>query len=257
MKYSTCFLLVAQRICLFCLSVCLCQMPVTGARDPGRELGSSAEPLSSSLSSLNQLSFSCHAPRTLSTYDVRGEIWCPLGSNQWQRSWRERKQENQAERQWKVQSQYVETSAQQVGGTGNISGFECRNSGDASAEWGGPVVMLLSPLSSFKTFSLGHPRQFTYCPSPLHLVEVSVLDKSNLCSSALRWFVFNVSSHPTWNTVQIKWIGNSLRGKRVAEINSTWSVFMDSKNAKVGKEARHDTVQASMLSVKPVSVWEG
>lgn len=27
---------------------------------------------------------------------------------------------------------------------------------------------------------------------------------------------------------------------------------MDSKNAKVGKEARHDTVQALMLSVKPV-----
>lgn len=29
---------------------------------------------------------------------------------------------------------------------------------------GGPVVMPLSPLSSFKTFILGHPRQFTLLP---------------------------------------------------------------------------------------------
>lgn len=37
-----------------------------------------------------------------------------------------------------------------------------------------------------------------YCPSPLHLIEVSVPNKSNLCSSALRLFVFNVSSNPAW-----------------------------------------------------------
>ena len=125
----------AQRICLFCLSACLCQIPVTGAHVLRRELGSSAEPFSTFLSSLNQpLSFSGRAACTWAHMVSGKTSVMALGSTRWQRRWRQRKQENQAEVKERVESWHVDTRAQEVGGNSNRSGFECRNSGDPSAE---------------------------------------------------------------------------------------------------------------------------
>lgn len=87
-----------------------------------------------------------------------------------------------------------------------------------------------------------------YCPSLLHLVGVSEPNKINLGNSALRFFVFYVSSSPTWKHRADKMNREFTEGKeRVVEVNSTLNIFMDSENAKAGKEAGHYIVQTLIL----------
>ena len=155
----------AQRICLFCLSACLCQIPVTGAHVLRRELGSSAEPFSTFLSSLNQpLSFSGRAPRTWAHMVSGKTSVMAVGSTPWQRRWRERKQENQAEVKERVESWHVDTRKQVETATGVVLNVETVVTRQLSGSV--PVVIPLSAFSSFRPFILGHPHRFTLQPKP-------------------------------------------------------------------------------------------
>lgn len=157
----------AQRICLFCLSACLCQIPVTGAQVLGRELGSSAEPSPPScLLWINPSLFPVvlHALEHIRCQGRR-LLW-PLGAlsgggvegkdskrtrQKWRKGWRARMW-IPGHRKW------VETA------TGVVLDVEIV----VTRQLGGsvPVVIPLSPLSSFRAFVLCHPHHFTLLPKP-------------------------------------------------------------------------------------------